>query len=324
MPKYALVVTDTGLFPGTNAMVNAFKYYDIQAEFHYLHKLQWAAEFAEKRSDDVVGVSIDDLIEEYDIRHPKLGENVWYCKMYRYLYAINHLIDYDAVCIIDADMVICNDITPWFEIADKLDRLVIPNNDYSGQEHDGYNLPSIQGASSPPFHNMPSFFKPKTWEKVLRDIPKISLENTYGDMSSLTHSLIRHGKMDDPSTFLMTPNALWVHSHYCHIKLAKRKIGGKWYVCLHNIGGDRLYSFHRRWWMASLRRKFVDDIKDPVQRETGRNNVQIFYEMTKFFNTDDEMKYHIEWKREYESEKINEKDKNAFKKLPPLVHSARS
>jgi hypothetical protein len=222
--------------------------------------------------------------------------------MYRYLYAVRNLIDYDAVMVIDADMVIVNDLTPWFVIADKTGRLCIPNNDYSSNEYDQYNLESMRGASSPPLHNMPSFFKPCLWKEVMERIPEISLEGTYGDMTSLSRSLIEHGKMNDKD-LIVNPNALWVQSHFCHIKLHRRKIGGKEFLALNNIAGDRLYTFHRRWWMASVRKRFVDDIRHADwAKEFGKNNTDLFYFFTKFFNMDTKMKYHIEWKEEYDRE----------------------
>jgi hypothetical protein len=303
MSKYALIVTDTGLFPGSNAMINAFPYYDIQAEFHYLYKGKAAQQFAEERKEDIVAVDIDELVKEYQVTHPRAGESVWYCKMYRYLYAINHLIDYDAVMIIDADMVIVNDLTPFFLIADKTGKLVIPNNDYSSNEYDQWNIESLKGASNPPLHNMPSFFKPKLWVEVMQRIPEISLEGTYGDMTSLSRSLIEQGKMNFRD-LIVTPNALWVQSHFCHIKLHRRSgLNGKEYLALNNIAGDRLNSFHRRWWMASVRRKFCEDIRHAAwAKEFGINNTNLFYWFTKFFNTDKQFKYHIDWKPEYDRE----------------------
>jgi hypothetical protein len=303
MGKYALIVTDTGMFPGTNAMINAFPYYNIQAEFHYLYKGKAAQKFAEERSEDIVAVDIEDLKKQYGVMHFKGDrESVWYCKMYRYLYAINHLIDYDAVMVIDADMCIVNDITPWFEIADKTGKLCIPNNDYSSNEYDQFNFESLKGASSPPLHNMPSFFKPSLWVDVMKRVPEISLEGTFGDMTSLSRSLIESGKINDGS-LIVNPNALWVVSHFCHIKLHRRLIGNKQYLALNNIAGDRLYSVHRRWWMASVRRKFVEDIRHADwAKDFGKNNVDLFYWFYKFFNTNKDMKYHIDWKPEYDKE----------------------
>jgi len=301
MSKYALIVTDTGLFPGSNAMINAFPYYDIQAEFHFLYKGKAAQQFAEERKEDIIAVNIDDLIKDYNVMHPRVGESVWYCKMYRYLYAINNLIDYDAVCVIDADMCIVNDLYPWFEVADKTGRLVIPNNDYSSNEYDHYNIQSLKGASSPPLHNMPSFFKPKLWVDVMKRIPEISLEGTYGDMTSLSRSLIEHDKMNFKD-LLVTPNSLWVLSHFCHCKLHKRRLNDRWFIGTHNVAGDRLFSFHRRWWMASVRKRFVDDIKHADwAKEFGQNNTDIFHWFYKFFNTDKQHKYQIEWKPEYDA-----------------------
>jgi hypothetical protein len=284
------------MFPGVNGMLNALLYYGNNVEFHYLYMGKPAEEFANEVYESnfytpgFIAVNINSLkeMDEFPI-HPKPAENVWYCKMYRYLYAIHVLNDYDAVAIFDADMQIVNKIMPFFGLAESSGKLLLPNNDYSNQEFDDCNADGIRGAASPPLHNMPSFFKPSEWFDTMSLIPGISLELTLGDMSSMSHALLRTGRMPE---IVAMPNAQWVISHYYNIKLFHRVIGGKRYLALHR-NGDRIYTFHRKWWYSSVCKKFIEDVKEKEAQEIAYNNVRLFWEMTMFFNFNCEHK--IKW-----------------------------
>lgn len=302
MSKYAIVVTDTGMFPGVNGMLNALRYYgNDNIEFHYLFFGKQAENFANEIVKanfypNFFPVSIEELKNKENFpHHPREGENVWYCKMYRYLYAIYNLFSYDAVSVFDADMQIVNDIMDFFVIADKTGKFLLPNNDYSGQEYDSYKEEAIRGAASPPLHNMPCFFKPSLHCDFLKEIPKISLELTLGDMSSLSHSLIRTKAIDQ---IIPLPNAFWVLSHFYNIKLFKRKINNKYFLAVHN-SGDRINAFHRKWWYSSVCRKFIEDVKNKHDQNIALNNVKLFWEMTQFFNF--ECYHTIDWNDKWNS-----------------------
>jgi hypothetical protein len=299
--KYAIVVTDSGFIPGVNGMLNALEYYGIKADFYHIHSLNEAVkDFVDelnnsKYFDNYYSINIEDL--KNDNRYPshdKKKESVWYLKMYRYLFAVYELTEYDAVAIFDADMQIVNDITDYFEIAAKTGRILMPNNDFSGNEYDDFNIESIKGAASPPLHNMPLFFKPnEECKKIFSDIPKISLEGTWGDMTSINRSLIKHNKIKD---VMVLPNTLWLQTFHYNIKLYMRKIGGKRFLALSRCG-DRLYSFHRRWWFSSICEKEIKEIKQYDSQQIGFNNIKLFWEMTRFFNL--ECGHKIKWNEKW-------------------------
>jgi len=285
--KYAIICTDTGMFPGVNGMLNALLYYGNEVEFHYLYMGEPSRKFSDAIYDSgfytpgFYTKSIQAMIDSgYYQKHSKASEKVWYCKMYRYLYAITELLDYDAVAIFDADMQIVNNIMPFFGLAESSGKLLLPNNDYSNQEYDECKEEAIRGAASPPLHNMPSFFKPSEWLDVMRMIPDISVELTLGDMSSMSHALLRTGRMPE---IVAMPNCLWVVSHYYNIKLHMRVIRGKKFLALHK-NGDRLNAFHRKWWYESVCQKFIEDVRSNPEQEIAHNNVRLFWEMTMFFN----------------------------------------
>lgn len=295
MGKYAIITTDTGMFPGVNGMLNALKYYGNDVEFHYL----WDGPKAEKFANEIVKdgffkkfypIRLRGLMEEGWPKHHKPGEIVWYTMFYRYVYAVRKLLDYDAVSVFDADMQITNNIMQFFEMADKTDLLFMPNNDYSGQEFDECQAKAIKGAASPPLHNMPCFFKPKYFVDVMEEIiPRNYEVEVGGDMTALSHALL---KLDVMKKVVPTPNVLWVLSHYYNVRLHKRKIADKLYLTLHHKG-DRVNSFHRKWWHDSVCRNFIHQVKEKENRVIAANNINIFWQFTMFFNF--ELYHTIEW-----------------------------
>jgi hypothetical protein len=292
MADFAIVVTDTGMIPGTNGMLNALDYYCNDIDFYYLHLGRWVEPYLEgwqKAFPYFHPIKIADLQADGYPKHPRAGENVWYCKMYRYLFAVRELKEYEAVSVFDADMQITNNIMIWFEIAAETGRLLLPNNDYSGQEYDQHNIEAIRGAASPPLHNMPNFFDPEKFGWIMEQIPVESLAETLGDMSSLSRILIKTGEIN---RIMPLPNLFWIQSNFYSVKLVKRIINGKWFLC-HNKMGDRINSFHRRWWFESICRKKIGMPKEPVAKEFAKNNVRLFWEFTRHFNLS--LKHKIKW-----------------------------
>jgi len=292
--KYALIVTSSGHIPGVNGLLNATRYYNINVEFHLLYGSKKVIEYLNTLGDvfpNLKKIELEKLKEKDNYpKHPRKKESAWYYKFYRYFYAINELQDYDAVAIFDADMQIVNNIMPYFEIADETEKILMPNNDYSNQEYDWHPDYPYHGAASPPLHCMPLFFKPKIFNKI----PSRMLEEPGSDMCSLNNALINLNMMKD---IFVLSNSRWVQSHYYHVKLARRNINNKWYLGEHR-GGDRIFSFHRRWWIKSICEKYINGVKERENQEIAFNNVKLFWEFTKYFNT--ELYHKIDWKEDWD------------------------
>jgi len=288
--QYAIVVTDTGFGPGINAMLNALLYYDM-GEIHF-HHLFWpgtdAADAVREKQYEfypnyrAVPLTPDLLPPEYT--------SLWAdapncCYHSRWAYAAR-LTDYSAVSIMDADILLCNDIRSWFEVAAQTDFLLLPDNDYSGYSNESYDLRGIQGDASVPWHNMPAFWSPAVWGDFMAEIPLIGLAEKRSDICMLNRLLIQRGLLD---RILTLSNSQWLSTHYYNLKLIRRDVGNKRYLALHE-NGDRLNAVHRRWWMESICRQFITDITEGPDRDRGRENIHLFWDFYRFFNTECEHK----------------------------------
>lgn len=297
MNRFALVITDTHLVPGSHALLSALEYYGAsEVDVHYL---AWPGSPA---ADAVVAGEYSWYPNFYhiplvpDILPPEyapLWDNAPNCCYHsRFAYAAN-LKEYEAVSIFDADILLCNNPIPYFELAATSGKFLTPDNEYSGYQADGYDLAGIQGDASPPWHNQPSFFCPATWGSFMRRIPLVGMAEKRSDIVALSRMLLQEGRADDVLTL---PACLWLSTHYYRQHLVLRNVGDKRYLALHE-NGDRLNAVHRRWWMSSICTQFLTDITPGEDRERGRNNIRLFHDMYTFFNRDctHRLEYDYEW-----------------------------
>jgi hypothetical protein len=121
MGRYAVVVSDSGYLHGVNALLNGLKYYGNKVDFHHLYwgpeAEVWSRSAQRCGEFNVVSVDLQELAKDPD--YPKRNGRMsaaWYCKFYRYFYCALALCSsayYDAVCIMDADIMVVNNIMPW-------------------------------------------------------------------------------------------------------------------------------------------------------------------------------------------------------------------
>ncbi len=301
MAKYALVVTDSGggYTYGVNALINGLKYYGNEVTFHHLYLKPLAKAWSEsvQNSDEFDFKSID--LEELSKNpsYPKLSKKLGrpgLCKFYRYYYCALELAEYDAVCIMDADMMVVNNIMPWFEVAARTGKIIMPNNDMSPLEHNCYDQNKIGGGSSPPLHNMPLFFKPSSITKsIFLSIMEMHEKWKVSDMASLNHAIIEAGQMEN---VLVLPCCLWLIQSPWNIRLVHRKIGGLKYLMLHKMG-DKVNAIHRPWWRAAYCKKFIEGCRTELTRDITLNNIRLFWDMLYFFNT--QLYHNIPWDIEF-------------------------
>jgi len=299
MAKYAFVVSDSGYTYGINALINGLKYYGNDVTFHHLYwgpKAEaWSKSVQGSGKFDFKSINLKDLVN--DPRYPKKTGKMspaWVCKFYRYFYCALELSEYDAVCIMDADMMVVNNIMQWFEVAACSDKLIMPNNDMSPQQHDCYAVDDIGGGSSPPVHNMPLFFRPSsTTKSIFLSLLRISEERQISDMASINHAIIEAGQMDN---ILILPNYLWLISVQYNVRLALREIGDLRYLLLHK-SGDKVNSVHRPWWSPDYCKKFIEGCSTELTWGISFNNITLFWDMLCFFNT--QLYHKIPWDIEF-------------------------
>jgi hypothetical protein len=300
--KYAMVVSDSGYVLGINALVNGLRFYGNQLTFHHLYwgkKAQaWSKSVEDSGEFDFVSVNLKDLVDDPD--YPKVEttrmSGAWFCKFYRYFYCALELTTagYDAVCIMDADMMVVNNIMPWFEVAARTGKLIMPNNDMSAQEQFHYDPTRIGRGASPALHNMPFFFKPSAVISALfLSMPEIHTRLGISDMSSLNHAVIEAGQMEN---VLVLPNCLWLISVPWNIHLVRRMIGNKPCLLLHRTG-DRVNSVHKPWWSPGYIKRLVERSPFEVTRDIVLNNATLFWDSLKFLNT--ELYHKVSWEVDF-------------------------
>lgn len=294
--RYAIVVADSGYKYGVNALVNSLKYYGNDVDFHHLcwgpKALEHSGSLKRCREFNIITYDLKANWRRPEILNGRRISPAWVCKFYRYIYCATEVFDYAAVALFDADMMVTNNIMGWFEVAEKTKKMVMVNNDLSRHEHDCYKIEGIGKGTSPPVHNMPMFFDPFTSSDIFLSIPEIHVEVGVSDMSSLNHALIRAGKMED---LLILPNCLWLVSYPHNIKLVRRELCGKLYLMLHN-SGDRVNAVHKPWWVLKYCERVINQGKDLSTRAILHNNIKLFWETNKFFNT--ELYHKVEWEDE--------------------------
>ena len=190
---------------------------------------------------------------------------------------------------IDADMLCCNDVTKWFKVAHSTGYFVMPDNPY-GKDILGYNVESLQGAASPPCHNMPLFCNVTQHKDLYEQIWEWGLKEPYGDMVTVFKTMHRMNRVDN---ILQLPNNLWIQTHYYQSDIRVLKIDNKVYL---SSACSKINMVHRRFWMKSVCEKFVNDIKEPDNKKVGKHNVQQFYNMYKRLNLEHKVVLdHYKW-----------------------------
>jgi len=300
MAKYALVVTDSGYIYGVNALINSLKYYGNEVTFHHLYWGEeaeaWSKAIQNSGKFDFKSINLEKLSSNPD--YPKRNGSVrpaWFCKFYRYFYCALELSGkYDAICIMDADMMVTSNIMAWFEVAACSDKLIMPNNDMSAQEHDSYIIDKIGSGASPPLHNMPLFFRPSSKiNNIFLSMISIHEKRQVSDMSSLNHAIIEAGYMNN---VLALPNLLWLISVAYNVRLTLKEVGGRKQLMLHKTG-DRINSVHKPWWIPQYCKKLIEGCSNEMARDIALNNLSLFWDLLCFFNT--ELYHKIPWEIEF-------------------------
>lgn len=286
MAKYAVVMTSIGMKYGVNAFYNGIKYYGNDVDFHLVGGKEEKELF---KYTDILYKDIKEMLEEFPIPSTKKGG--WQVRFYRYKWAELIADQYDSIMIVDADMLCLNNLMKFFKIAADTGFIIMPNNSWgmSVEKVKELGVEPLKGASSPPFHSL-TILDAKKWKEFLQKIWLSGLEENFGDMVTISRVLFRNNWED---YVYMLPNHQWILSTF-YLDMIK-KINKKYSIC-----EEEIQTIHRRWWMPGVCEKFINDIKQDDKKIIGINNVKIFYNCFKFFNTQCEHK--LDW--EYPNPKI--------------------
>jgi len=274
-----MVASEGPLFEQAVSAFNGLSVYGNDLDYHLIaHQSIPENELARLREEERFTVvpwkEIWDL-ERHEKSESGQKNSGWECRFYRYRYALRIASQYKAIMITDADMFFCNNIMGFFERAASSGKLLMPNNPWGASDEavDEKGIEMIQGASSPPYHNMPLFVDASKYQTLLEGVYSWGLKEPYGDMSTLYRTLFRSGQRDciEP-----TDNDLWVVTDW-YKYMMQESTDDQGRPVITTKDGLRVNSVHRRWNMAQVRDKFIGDIKEDDNRERGVNNVGIFW-----------------------------------------------
>ena len=285
-------MTARGLLEGANAFINGLDYHDNEVDF-YLAGEDPEKEYIEKAktvSDLKVNlnfVHLTELLEKFP--PPPQKRAGWYWRFYRYKMAADIGKNYEAVLIVDADMLCVNNIMQYFKLAHDTGFLILPNNTWGStvEKVQDIGIDFLQGASSPPFHNMPLFLDANKHQNFLAKVWDWGGKEDWGDMVQVSRTIFRENLLD--KVFPLC-NLRWVMSSFYYESIKVTDRGGKRYLL---IGEEKVNMIHRRWWMKTVCEKFVNEIKEPDNSKKGHNNVRIFWDTYKRFNTQHKIKIEI-------------------------------
>jgi len=278
-----------GLLPGVNAFLNGLDYYGNTVDFHLIgdeHVQQYVEDNKEALKQTTINLFFKSL---YDLRKkwkfPPTKKSGWQVRFFRYRWAQEIKNDYDAILVVDADMVCLNNIMDKFKEAAETGLILQPNNPvgYTIERVRELGIGPIRGASSPPFHNMPLFLDAKKWNFLLDKLWHWGIEEPFGDMATLFRTEFRENVIDKVK---LLPNELWLQEIFYKDMLKRIERNGKIY--LSTSDNQELRTLHKRWWLADLCESRVFDIKEKDNYVRGKNNVMLFWEEYKRLN--------LEWK----------------------------
>jgi hypothetical protein len=199
--KYAYVVaSNTRYLTPLNVLLNSLeKVGNIQD----VHLISWdlPKDYLEKLNQLSYKVIVHEIAQ--DPKMQELGEGE--CLM-RYRYQIASEIDYEAVCVLDADTMICRNLDLWFEIAEKADVIIgcgLEQKRWYGEPEDHHKVngeyPIPRTWAEKDICCSPIFFNPKkfgdafhwTWEIVA----DYDFEHRFKgpDMDALNIAIIKFG-----------------------------------------------------------------------------------------------------------------------------------
>jgi len=290
--KYAIVMTATGgLLPGVNSFLNGLDYYENGVDFHLIgdeHVQQYIRD-NEKALENVsfrlFFKSISDLRESWEFPSRKKGG--WQVRFFRYRWAQKIRDWYEAILIVDADMICLNNLMDKFREAKETGLIIQPDNPvgYSLERIKEIGISPIRGASSPPFHNMPLFLDVRKWNSLLDRLWYWGIREDWGDMSTLFRTEFRENVLDQVR---LIPNDLWLLEVFYKDMLRRVTKNGKIYLV--TTDNREIRTVHKRWFLSDLCEKRVKDIKETDNYRRGKNNVMLFWEEFRRLNLEHKLK----------------------------------
>lgn len=258
MAKYAYVVGATRTYtPELCAMLNSLDYVGNTADMHVL-AIELDEDFMKQAVEKLSYKVIFHVISEAEWQADH-GRSEIVCRK-RYWYAAEIGKDYDAVCVLDADLVWVRNPAAFFEVAEKTGLVVGVSKEQNKVYDDPHHQFKGEWIIPEGYYNRvdlcncPTFVNPKVWGDAFRDswnwfitgFPDTNMKCP--DMDCMNIALIKHGSADRT---IVLAGVQWLGTNEQMLKPYIRAIND------HNLikteSGFPIYCFHGQYYKKRWR-----------------------------------------------------------------------
>lgn len=280
MAKYAIIWTTTkGYMPGTNGILNALEHYNFKCDKYVMHLAERQEEQGELDDYKKQWSDIKFIDAPRDITKLKKS-NYWYCIYSDIHYAFNYM-DYDCILFWSADCLpLCN-FEYYFDIATKLDKIVLGWNEHSINFLE--NLSTKQPYPhtwNVPYTDIPCFV-PKSKFKFLENLLKYQARE---DCVLNRMDAMNYAVRDMNHEPIAVAGQLWVNNvpYIANIEIHNHPNGEKHVY----TAGAKIHSAHRRYWDNNYIKNYIRG-----HNEISHNNAKKFNKLWNYFNTECRVKW---------------------------------
>ena len=274
MPKsdYAMLWTsDIGYMPGTNGILNALEFYKFPPIDKYVLFFEDKKNLPEGYTDQFPDVNFLNLDPTFANDWPVTKSAYLFLVFADIAFALKNLRDYKAVLFWGADVCPLSNFSIWFDIAAKVNTMVLGSNEQGTPNYNAMSKEWPYGHTwDVPFGDIP-FFVPTSMFYVLEKLmefmatPGVRFDRMDG---------LNYATRDTNAQVLAVPGVHWIFNGPASNRLVFDPIN-KWvYNCRH-----RMSSFHRKYWIVSYLKNYVNNLNDNAKR-----NVKVFNTLWHFFN----------------------------------------
>ncbi len=287
MKDYALVVAYSKAYlPALCGLLNALDYYEHDLDFHLLYYSDM-----EDKVDALLKAGLNFRIipvKADDLFNPAQGiyMNLMFVK-YNY---IEHLQKYKAVCHLDGDVLLVDNLTPYFKIAAETELIPcaeFPHTDIDLLYYRKFDQDWVQRMF--PLANFPIFYNPARCYDLMRECwenmpgPDNDDRERNNEMYVFNKAVYDTGKLP---YILPLPGNPWVGDKYVGFEpLSISFQSGK--LQIRDFIGDRVHLIHNKYWKEG-----VSEVQ--LERSAGNSNVihnlAVFKQATDFFNNEWKLK----------------------------------
>ncbi len=291
--RFAIVLIGSNPYlPGINGIINALDYYGNKIDLHFIHDELPEEYLNEIKNSDLNYRLVlrdftelrDAMIHEWPNFSPrnKYHEHTWL----RYWYLMQIKDEYEVTAVLDADSIVLNNITPWFEFTAGTDYLLTAYHYFAPIDIENYKIKNL--LISLPVFNHPLICDPKIWADIFQAMFEREEKFHESDMRCLNRVLLLNNRLKKVFVLL---DCEWIGGYIWISELRKRELDGKQYL-LGTPNKFRINVLHGKWWGEGFRESQLKGAA-PNNQEKMRNNLKLICEMYRMLNLNHKVKISV-------------------------------